>query len=796
MSNEQNNLENNYSEDSIKVLEGLEAVRQRPGMYIGSIDIKGLHHLVYEVIDNSIDEAMAGYCKNIFVTFHVDGSVTVEDDGRGIPVGIHPTAKRPTVEVVMTTLHAGGKFNSGAYFASGGLHGVGVSVVNALSEYLEVTVKRDGKVYFQRYERGVPVTEFKEVGKTDKTGTKVRFKPDKEIFETTEFHFDLLAKRFRELAFLNSGIRIKAVDEINDKTFDFLFDGGIVSYIKFLNKGKELLFEDPIYISGRYENVLVECSILYNTSFDEKITSFVNNIHTEEGGTHEAGFKSAFTKAFNNFVNKYNLLKDKISLEGEDVREGMSAIISIKLNEPMFEGQTKSKLGSSIGKVAVESVVGSFLPDFFEENSIIVKKILDKAVQAFRAREAARKAKELTRRKNALDISTLPGKLADCQEKDPALSEIFIVEGDSAGGSAKQCRDRRFQAILPLKGKILNVEKARYDKLLSNNEIKTIITALGCGIGKDDFDINKLRYHKIIIMTDADVDGAHISTLLLTFFFRYMRPIIERGYLYIARPPLYKIKKNKVEKYIHNEEEFEDFILEMGLDGVVINNIPEIRYREIFRNLLFMNKLLHKYDKKGYTENLLLNLLLYPDFEPERLSDKSFVEKLQHDLQLKNAFDGYQSNFIDFNEEYNRYNIFYTTTTGSTFAINTDFLTSPEFKELKRLSRFLLEIGGLPVKLTVEGEDLDFKSVSELVDFIESRGKKGLTIQRYKGLGEMNPEQLWETTVDPEKRVLYRVTIEDAEEADTLFSLLMGDIVAPRREFIEENALYAKNIDI
>lgn len=796
MSEEINNLNNNYSEESIKVLEGLEAVRQRPGMYIGSIDVKGLHHLVYEVVDNSIDEATAGYCKNIFVTFHVDGSVTVEDDGRGIPVGIHPTAKKPTVEVVMTTLHAGGKFNSGAYFASGGLHGVGVSVVNALSEYLEVTVKRDGKVYFQRYERGVPVTEFKEIGKTDKTGTKVRFKPDPEIFETTEFHFDLLSKRFRELAFLNSGIRIKAVDEANDKVHDFLFDGGIISYIKFLNKGKELLFEEPIYVSGKYENVLVECAILYNTSFDEKIISFVNNIHTEEGGTHEAGFKSAFTKAFNNFINKYNLLKEKISLEGDDVREGMSAIVSIKLNEPMFEGQTKSKLGSSIGKVAVESVLGSFLPDFFEENPAVVKKILDKAVQAYRAREAARKAKELTRRKNALDISTLPGKLADCQEKDPALSEIFIVEGDSAGGSAKQCRDRRFQAILPLKGKILNVEKARYDKLLSNNEIKTIITALGCGIGKDDFDLNKLRYHKIIIMTDADVDGAHISTLLLTFFFRYMRPVIERGFLYIARPPLYKIKKNKVERYIHNEEEFEDFILDMGLDGVSIPNVPEIRYKEIFRNLLYMNKLIGKYEKKGYTEKLILNLAMYQSLEPEHLSDKGFVENLQRELQEKAVFKDYQSVFIDFNEEYNRYNIFFTNNTGSVYAINTDFLTTPEFKEVKRLARFLLEIGGLPVKLSADQEEYLFEKVSDLVTFVETRGKKGLTIQRYKGLGEMNPEQLWETTVDPERRVLYRVTIEDAEEADTLFSLLMGDVVAPRREFIEENALYAKNIDI
>ncbi|MEF3255302.1 MAG: DNA gyrase subunit B, partial [Deferribacterales bacterium] len=410
--------DNSYSEDSIKVLEGLEAVRQRPGMYIGSIDVKGLHHLVYEVVDNSIDEATAGFCKNIFITLHVDGSVTVEDDGRGIPVGIHPVVKKPTVEVVMTTLHAGGKFNSGAYYASGGLHGVGVSVVNALSEYLEVYVKRDGHTYYQKYERGKPITEFKEIGKTEKTGTKVRFKPDPEIFETTEFHFETLSKRFRELAFLNSGLRIKVVDENSDKFHDFLFDGGIVSYLLYLNKGKELLFENPIYISGKYENVMVECSIIYNTSFDEKITSFVNNIHTEEGGTHESGFKSAFTKVFNNFVNKHNLNKDKLNLEGDDIREGMSAIVSIKLNEPMFEGQTKSKLGSSIAKVAVESVVGQYLSDFFEENPVIVKKILDKAIQAYRAREAARKAKELTRRKNALDISSLPGKLADCQEKD------------------------------------------------------------------------------------------------------------------------------------------------------------------------------------------------------------------------------------------------------------------------------------------------------------------------------------------------------------------------------------------
>jgi DNA gyrase subunit B len=788
--------ENNYSEESIKVLEGLEAVRQRPGMYIGSVDIKGLHHLVYEVVDNSIDEAIAGYCSNITITFHVDGSVTVEDDGRGIPVGIHPVAKKPTVEVVMTTLHAGGKFNSGAYYASGGLHGVGVSVVNALSEYLEVYVKREGHVYYQKYERGKPVSPFQEIGKTEKTGTKVRFKADPEIFETTEFHVDTLSKRFRELAFLNSGLRIKVIDEISDKTHDFIFEGGIVSYLLFINKGKELLFDNPIYVSGKYENVVVECAILYNASYDERILSFVNNIHTEEGGTHESGFKSAFTKAFNNFINKHNLNKDKVNLEGDDVREGISAIISVKLNEPMFEGQTKSKLGSTIAKVAVENVLGQFLPEFFEENPAVVKKILDKAVQAYRAREAARKAKELTRRKNALDISTLPGKLADCQEKDPALSEIFIVEGDSAGGSAKQCRDRRFQAILPLKGKILNVEKARYDKLLSNNEIKTIITALGCGIGKDDFDVNKLRYHKIIIMTDADVDGAHISTLLLTFFFRYMRAIIERGYLYIARPPLYKIKKNKVERYVHNEEEFEDFILDLGLEDITIEKVALTRYKEIFRNLFYLMKLITKYEKKGYSEKIILTLSMNDELVPERLSDREFVNNLDRNLETNGCFNGYKSHEIIFNEEYERYNILFTSNTGNTLVINTDFLSTPEFKEVRRLSRFIKEMGGFPLLINVEGQFVEFDSLTNLIQYIEMRGKKGLTIQRYKGLGEMNPEQLWETTVDPERRVLYRVTIEDAEEADTLFSLLMGDVVAPRREFIEENALYAKNIDI
>jgi len=784
-----------YNEESIKVLEGLEPVRQRPGMYIGSVDQRGLHHLVYEVVDNSIDEASAGYCDEIKVTLHVDGSVTVEDNGRGIPVGEHPVAKKPTVEVVMTTLHAGGKFNSGAYYASGGLHGVGVSVVNALSEYLEVTIKRDGGVYFQRYERGVPVEEFKKIGTTNKTGTKVTFKPDYEIFETTEFSFEILSKRMRELAFLNSGIRITIADEFQGKKNEYFAEGGIISYLKYLNRAKTLLIEEPIYINGIHENIMVEIVFTYNDTYNENIYSFVNNIHTVEGGTHEAGFKASYTKIFNSFINRHGLLKEKINLTGDDLREGLSVILSVKMNEPVFEGQTKGKLGSSQARVAVETVMNNNLPDFLEENPHIVKKILDKAVQAYRAREAARKAKEITRRKSALEVSTLPGKLADCQEKDPSKSELFIVEGDSAGGSAKQCRDRRFQAILPLKGKILNVEKARFDKLLSNKEIKNIITALGTGIGKDDFNIEKLRYHKIIIMTDADVDGAHISTLLMTFFFRYMRDIIERGYLYVARPPLYKVKKGKIERYINDEHEMQDFLLELGLDGVEINNLSRHRYNEVFKNLMKYFELINLLSKKDMPKDILYELSLYEGLKPQSLNDRLFVENMYNILKDKGLLDIYKKAYIDFNPEYGRYNIILEYDKGI-FIINTDFIGSPEFKELQRLSKFVKEIGTENIKVTIDNEEIIFEKLYDLVDYIENKAKKGLNIQRYKGLGEMNPEQLWETTVDPERRVLYRITINDAAEADELFSLLMGDVVAPRREFIEANALNAKNIDI
>ena len=788
-------MQQNYSEDSIKVLEGLEAVRQRPGMYIGSTGARGLHHLVYEVVDNSIDEAMAGVCKNITVKIHIDGSVSVTDDGRGIPVGIHPTVGKPTVEVVMTTLHAGGKFDTNSYKASGGLHGVGVSVVNALSETLEVTVKRDGLVHVQKFERGKPVTDCKQVGETNKRGTHITFKPDAQIFETLDFSFETLCRRLRELAYLNSGVRIKISDERIDEEIEYFAEGGIRSYIKFLNKTKTLLFDDPIYIQDEYENIYVEVAVIYNDTYKENLHSYVNNIHTEEGGTHEAGFKAAYTKIFNSFLSKHNILKEKISLSGDDVREGMSCIVSIRMSDPVFEGQTKTKLGSAIAKTAVESIVNKKLPDFFEENPNVVRKLYEKAVQAFRAREAARKAKDLTRRKSALEISTLPGKLADCQEKDPTKSELFIVEGDSAGGSAKQCRDRRTQAILPLKGKILNVEKARFDKILSSNEIRVIITALGTGIGDEDFNIDKLRYHKIIIMTDADVDGAHISTLILTFFFRYMKEIVERGYLYIASPPLYKIKKGKNERYIQNEEVMADFLLDSGLDDIVIDGVSPNRYKELMFNLGKLNKMIVKYTKKGFDRRLVKCLAVYDGLTPENLENKEFLENLHQWMKDEDLLVNYDNSHIEYNPEFHRYNI-YLEKGSQKVAVNTDLLCTPEFRELRRLGVNLKEIGRSPYKIKVGDEDVVFENIGELVDFVEERGKKGISVQRYKGLGEMNPEQLWETTVDPERRVLYRVTVEDAEATDELFSLLMGDLVLPRREFIEKNALNVRNLDV
>jgi DNA gyrase subunit B len=631
--------EHSYDAKKIQVLKGLEGVRKRPSMYVGSTGAPGLHHLVFEVVDNSIDEVLAGYCTAISVIVKKDNSVTVVDNGRGIPVDIHPAQKLPAVEVVMTTLHSGGKFDAESYKVSGGLHGVGVSVVNALSEWLEVKVARDGKIYQQRYERGKTANKLKEVGKSKTTGTTVTFKPDKQIFESVEFSFDMLSQRLRELAFLNKGVKIDLNDERTGKSHVFKYEGGVVSFVKFLNENKNVLHPKPVYFCKTREEVEVEIALQYNDSYLENIFTYVNNINTVEGGTHLIGFKAALTRTINNYVQKEGLAKNSdVSLSGEDVREGLTAVLSVKLRDPQFEGQTKSKLGNSEVKGIVESIVGDGLTEIFEENPSVARKMIEKCIAAARAREAARKARELARRKSVLDSGSLPGKLADCSARDPSICELYLVEGDSAGGSAKQGRDRRFQAILPLKGKILNVEKARLDKILSNEEIRTLITALGTGIGEDEFNGDKARYHKIVIMTDADVDGAHIRTLLLTFFYRYMSGLITRGYVYIAQPPLYRIKKGKQEFYAYDDKERDS----------VLNKV----------------------------------------------------------------------------------------------------------------------------------------------------GRKGITLQRYKGLGEMNPEQLWLTTMNPESRVFLKVTLEDAVEADRIFTILMSDAVEPRRKFIEENALLVRNLDV
>ena len=759
-----------YSENSIRVLEGLQAVRQRPGMYIGSTGSKGLHHLVYEVIDNSIDEAMAGHCDNVTIILHVDGSVTVEDNGRGIPVGMHPTAKIPTVQVVLTVLHAGGKFDTDSYKTSGGLHGVGVSVVNALSETLQVTVKREGGVYIQSYERGKPVTEVVKTGNTNKKGTKITFKPDGEIFDTLEFSYDTLARRFRELSYLNPGVRITIKDERFDKEKSFFSEGGIVEYLLYLNKSKELVFENPIHISGESNGIVVELAVIYNDTYQESIYSFVNNINTEEGGTHEAGFKASFTKAFNNYVSKNNLIKDN-NLTGDDIREGMSTILSIKMVDPVFEGQTKTKLGSNIAKSAVEAVIGSSLQDYMEENGVIVRKILEKAIQAYHAREAARRAKELTRRKSAL-------------------------EGDSAGGSAKQGRDSDYQAILPLRGKILNVEKARLDKILSSQEIRNLITALGVGVGKEGFNPEKLRYHKIIIMTDADVDGAHISTLILTFFFRYMRELIDRGYIYIANPPLYKVKKGKTDRFIQNDDELESFLLSSGLSDFTLNNLDKKKLKNVFSLVTQYQKMAHKYMRKGYSDAMVKTFATYSDLTPESLADKSYVETLLKHLQSIGAFEKSVDQKVVHNEEFNRYNIKFKLNSDESF-IDTNLLSTPEIKELRRKASFFTDIGEAPYVVSLKDEEqVTFETLSEMVSFVDAKSRKGLEISRFKGLGEMDAEQLWDTTMDPTTRSLYKVTIDDGETADELFSLLMGDTVAPRREFIEQNALNVRNLDI
>lgn len=794
---EKNNHSESYTAEDIKVLKGLDAVRKRPAMYIGSTGIEGLHHLVYEVVDNSVDESLAGFCKNIDVILHLDGSCTVIDDGRGIPTEIHPDEGRSAAEVVLTELHAGGKFESKAYRISGGLHGVGVSVVNALSEWLDVEIKQNGHVFQQHYEKGVPTAPLTIVGRTRGRGTKITFKPDPEIFEVLDFSWDILSQRLRELAFLNRGLRITLTDERTEKRQEFHYSGGIISFVEHLNKNKTLVHPKVIYISGEKEDIIVEIALQYNDGYSETIYTFANNINTKEGGTHLIGFKSALTRTVNNYAFSSGLLKDsKEGLSGDDIREGLTAIINVKLMNPQFEGQTKMKLGNSEVKGIVESIVNESLGTYFEENPSVARKIIEKAIQAARAREAARKARELTRRKGALEDTGLPGKLADCSEKDPALSELFIVEGDSAGGSAKQGRDRRIQAILPLRGKILNVEKARFDKMLSSEEIKILITALGTGIGPEDFDVSKIRYHKVILMTDADVDGAHIRTLLLTFFYRQMPDVIEKGYLYIAQPPLFKVKKGKTEKYIQNETEMLGMLfelasddLEMQIKGQHMKGKALIPY---FKRLYRFEKLMEWFERRRKDPELL-RFILSSNTKKEILKDRRMVEDFL--ARLKERDPNVSIGEIHLDEEHQTYGV-EIRRQNFKMSLDAGFFASPEFRELENLYSVIGDLGQPPYWVKVKEDTREIGSSKELLELILATAKKGLTIQRYKGLGEMNPHQLWETTMDPERRTLLQVTIQDSVEADGIFTVLMGDQVEPRKEFITTHALEARNIDI
>jgi DNA gyrase subunit B len=787
-----------YDAGSITVLEGLSAVRKRPAMYIGTTAIQGLHHLVYEVVDNSIDEALAGHCDDIKVVIHVDNSVTVTDNGRGIPVDMHPTQKRPAAEVVMTVLHAGGKFDSDTYKVSGGLHGVGVSVVNALSSRLELEIRRDGKIYRQNYEKGEPTGDLVQDGETKRRGTRILFWPDAGIFETTDFSFETLSQRIREMAFLNAGVKIEIIDERSDKSHVFHYEGGIVSFVEYLNRAKTPLHPKPIFFTGTREDVEIDIAIQYNDSYDEKIFSFANNINTHEGGTHLSGFKAALTRTMNTYATSNNLLKNmKSTISGDDLREGMAAVLSVKLPDPQFEGQTKTKLGNSEIKGFVETMMNEKLAEYLEENPSIARKILEKGIDAARAREAARKARDLTRRKGALDGLALPGKLADCQEKDPALCELYLVEGDSAGGSAKQGRERRYQAILPLKGKILNVEKARFDKMITSNEIRTLITAMGTSIGKDDFDLSKLRYHRIIIMTDADVDGSHIRTLLLTFFFRQMPELVERGHLYIAQPPLYKAKRGKKELYLKDEDALREYLLDEGVEGMTVKMEQSgkvLRGKQIIptlRNILSYNEHFSKMVYKGINAEVL-NVFVRGKLQ-NGFADLIDLEPLAAKLRE-----------VDPDVEFEVFNdpprILYKKGSLRSY-IDQKVLESLSMYEYKLLLQSYKQVEEICLNenalISKEGqEEMVVSDRQDLLKYFFARAKKGQYIQRYKGLGEMNPNQLWETTMDPEKRVLLQVKIEDTIEAEQIFTVLMGDQVEPRREFIEKNALNVSNLDV
>jgi DNA gyrase subunit B len=787
-----------YDADSIKVLGDLEAVRKRPAMYIGSTGAMGLHHLVWEVVDNSVDEALAGYCDCIDVVVHSDNSVTVIDNGRGIPVDLHKEEGRSAAEVVMTVLHAGGKFDTNSYKVSGGLHGVGVSVVNALAERLELEIWRDGYTWEQSYERGNPLQPLKRAGKSERRGTKITFLPDGKILDSIEFNYDTLAQRLREISFLNKGLTIRLKDERSNKQAEFHYHGGIAEFIKHLNKNKEVLHPTPIYAEADRDNVHMEFALQYNDGYAETVFSFANNINTVDGGTHLSGFRSALTRAINQYGQNQGLFKDvKENLQGEDVREGLVAVISVKLPQPQFEGQTKGKLNSDI-QSTVASFVYEKLMEAFEKNPTVGRKICAKAVDASRARDAARKARELTRRKGALDSGGLPGKLADCQERDPERCELFLVEGDSAGGSAKQGRDRRYQAILPLRGKILNVEKARFDKMLGHEEIRALITALGTGIGKEDFDVSKLRYSKIIIMTDADVDGSHIRTLLLTFFYRQMPELVERGHIFIAQPPLYLIRKGKSLRYIRDEKEFrreimrratEDHTVEVG-DG----KKTRLQGGELTNFLMALAEYAELFDKleKRLGDERPINALLKAELGKKmELENKDKLELVARELKA----EGFTIT-LRLDEEHNLYTLTFSSETLGERTIDWDLVSSADYKRLLDLHRRVRDYDKPPFIIATNGAQLTIEDRWQLLEHVMALGKKAFTVQRFKGLGEMNPDQLWQTTMDAEQRVLLQVKVEDHVEADSIFTVLMGDVVEPRRQFIEDNALDVKNLDI
>jgi DNA gyrase subunit B len=787
-----------YDAKSIKVLGGLEAVRLRPAMYIGSTGEMGLHHLVWEVVDNSVDEAMAGFADEINVTVHADNSVTVVDNGRGIPVDMHQTEKRPAAEVVLTVLHAGGKFDSDTYKVSGGLHGVGVSVVNALSDWLELEISRDGAVWEQTYEKGKPTNKLKQTGKTRKTGTKVTFHPDPGIFEKTVYSFDTLAQRLRELAFLNKGLKITLTDERTEKTAEFKFTGGITEFVKHLNRGKATLHDSPIYIEGKRGTVEIEIALQYNDTYGENVFAFANTINTVDGGTHLSGFRSALTRSINNFASSAGMLKeqkDEVTITGDDVREGLVAVVSVRLPQPQFEGQTKGKLNSDI-KGDVEQLVNEKLGEWFDKHSTVARRIIGKCIEAARAREAARKARELTRRKSAMDSSGLPGKLADCQERDPARCELFVVEGESAGGSAKMGRDRKYQAILPLKGKILNVEKARYDKMLGHEEIRAIITALGTGIGKDDFDAGKLRYHKVILMTDADVDGSHIRTLLLTFFFRHMKELIERGHIYIAQPPLYRVKRGKTEKYIRDERDFARELMKRATEDHVVKakegvNLEGAKLTSFLLNVQEYEAAAAKLGRR-LREHALVELLAESGLEKKTdFEDKKALEKLLKQLEkTKLKLEGK----IIFDEEHSLYEIQFGPPHSQ--KINWAVASTAEYKRLRGLAKQIEEFNHPPFTVARNGDKVTKEKATDVLNYVVEDAKKDFTITRFKGLGEMNAEQLWDTTMNADTRTLLQVKLEDAVAAEDIFTTLMGENVEARRKFIEDNALEVVNLDI